>query len=54
MLLITILSYFIFLYFVYNLSTFEKLEDFSSEIIKNKILFILSILIIASFCLGYF
>ena len=54
MLLITMLSYFIFLYFVYNLSTFGKLEDFSSEIIKNKILFILSILIIASFCLGYF
>lgn len=54
MLLGTMLSYFIFLYFVYNLSTFGKLEDFSSEIIKNKILFILSILIIASFCLGYF
>ncbi|MEL0125345.1 MAG: UbiA family prenyltransferase [Alphaproteobacteria bacterium] len=54
MLSFAILAFTVFLSFVYKFSKLGKLEDFSSEIIKNKVLFIFSLLIIMSFSLGYF
>lgn len=54
MLSVAILSFTILLSFIYKFSKLGKLEDISSEIIKNKLLFIFSLLIIMSFSLGYF
>lgn len=54
MLLVTISAFAIFLSFIYKFSKLGKLEDFSSEIIKNKVLFTFSLIIVMSFSLGYF
>ena len=54
LLLISILGFKVFLYYILKFSMSGNLEDFSKEIFKNKILLILSSIIVISFCLGYF
>jgi hypothetical protein len=44
----------IFIPYILKFSMSGNLEDFSGEIFKNKILLILSSIILISFCLGYF
>ena len=53
-LLLTNIFYLIFLKLVLNNSIKGELEDFSSELVGNKGLLIISILIIFTFSLGYF
>jgi hypothetical protein len=54
LLLVSILGFIVLLNFIYKFSISGNLEDFSSEIFKNKILLFLSSIIGISFCLGYF
>tara|TARA_B100001057_G_scaffold498191_1_gene604457 strand:+ start:375 stop:1244 length:870 start_codon:yes stop_codon:yes gene_type:complete len=53
-LLLTNIFYIIFLKLVFNASVKGELEDFSRELIGNKSLLIISILIFITFSLGYF
>ena len=53
-LIISMISYFIFLIHVFKLSNKGKLEDFSKEVITNKSLLITAIFIVVFFSLGYF
>jgi len=54
LLLLSILGFIILLNYIYKFSISGDLEDFSSEIFKNKILLFLSSIIVISFCTGYF
>jgi 4-hydroxybenzoate polyprenyltransferase len=54
LLLLSILGFIILLNYIYKFSISGDLEDFSSEIFKNKILLFLSLIIGISFCTGYF
>ena len=54
LLLLSIFGLTILLNYIYKLSFLGKLEDFSSEIFKNKILLLMSFIIGISFLLGYF
>lgn len=53
-LIVSMISYFIFLIYVFKLSNKGRLEDFSKEIITNKYLLITAIFIVVFFSLGYF
>tara|TARA_A100001035_G_scaffold166855_1_gene132186 strand:- start:4699 stop:5568 length:870 start_codon:yes stop_codon:yes gene_type:complete len=53
-LIISMISYFIFLTIVFKLSNKGRLEDFSKEVIANKDLLITAIFIVVFFSLGYF
>tara|TARA_B100000575_G_C23104618_1_gene637518 strand:+ start:603 stop:1472 length:870 start_codon:yes stop_codon:yes gene_type:complete len=53
-LIISMISYFIFLIYVFKLSNKGRLEDFSNEVITNKYLLITAIFIVVFFSLGYF
>ena len=54
MLFVSILSFIVLLNYIYKFSISGDLEDFSTEIFKNKILLFLSSIIGIAFCLGYF
>jgi hypothetical protein len=54
LLFVSILGFSVLLNYIYKFSISGDLEDFSSEIFKNKILLFLSSIIGISFCLGYF
>jgi len=54
LLFVSILGFIVLLNYIYKFSISGDLEDFSSEIFKNKILLLLSSIIGVSFCLGYF
>ena len=54
LLLLSILGFIILLNYIYKFSISGDLEDFSSEIFKNKMLLFLSLIIGISFCTGYF
>ena len=54
LLFISILGFVVLLNYIYKFSISGDLEDFSSEIFKNKILLFLSSIIGIAFCLGYF
>jgi len=54
LLFISILGFIVLLNYIYKFSITGDLEDFSSEIFKNKILLLLSSIVGISFCLGYF
>ena len=53
-LIFAMISYFIFLTYVFKLSNKGRLEDFSEEVITNKYLLITAIFIVVFFSLGYF
>ena len=53
-LIFAMISYFIFLTYVFKLSNKGRLEDFSKEVITNKYLLITAIFIVVFFSLGYF
>lgn len=53
-LIFAMISYFIFLTYVFKLSNKGRLEDFSQEVITNKYLLITTIFIVVFFSLGYF
>ncbi len=53
-LIVSMISYFIFLIYVFKLSNKGRLEDFSKEVITNKYLLITAIFIVVFFSLGYF
>ena len=53
-LIFAMISYFIFLTYVFQLSNKGRLEDFSKEVITNKYLLITAIFIVVFFSLGYF
>lgn len=54
LLLMSIFGFIVFLHYILKFSMSGNLEDFSGEIFKNKVLLILSSIILISFCLGYF
>ena len=54
LLFVSILGFVVLLNYIYKFSITGDLEDFSSEIFKNKILLLLSSIVGISFCLGYF
>ena len=54
LLFVSMLGFIVLLNYIYKFSISGDLEDFSSEIFKNKILLLLSSIIGISFCLGYF
>jgi len=54
LLFVSILGFVVLLNYIYKFSISGDLEDFSSEIFKNKILLFLSSIIGIAFCLGYF
>ena len=54
LLFVSILGFIVLLNYIYKFSITGDLEDFSSEIFKNKILLLLSSIVGISFCLGYF
>jgi len=54
LLFVSILGFVVLLNYIYKFSITGDLEDFSSEIFKNKILLFLSSIIGIAFCLGYF
>ena len=53
-LIISMISYIVFLIYVFKLSNKGKLEDFSKELVTNKYLLITAIFIVVFFSLGYF